>query len=155
MPTEIRIIVSDDPIGAMQKFAQTQKGKYRFNRVERSEFVVVELHRPQQITLLPDITEVTLESPIDQLCLSTQIIKALRHAQKCVFKGMGRHRHSDVVRDKSMDIVSIGQLLEKTEADLLGYFDIGPKRVAEVNRVLALYNQGFALKQVQLSLPNA
>ena len=153
MPTEIRLIVTDDPVTAMEKFTKTQRGKYRFNGVEKSSFETVETHRAKQVQLDPKLTEVTMASPIDSLSLSTQTINALRHAQTRVFRGKGKDRVSDVVRSPEKDIETIGQLLQKSEDDLKTYFEIGPKRIAEIKTVLAHY-EGFVLRETsKIPLP--
>jgi hypothetical protein len=153
MPTEIRLVVSEDPIIAMEKFAKSQKGKNGFHDVFESSFTKVELHRPQQVTIDPQFEELTTESPIVMLPLDTKTLNALKHAHTSDVRGKGKTRTTDIVRERSMDITSVGQLLEKTEADLKQYHEIGPKRIEQIKEALRKCNPDFVLRQPQESLP--
>lgn len=153
MATEIRIIVSDNLHQAMAKITKIQKGPHKFCHIEKIDFEKVETHRPQQVTIDPQLEEVTAESPIGMLSLETKTINALRKAHTGVRTKEGKVNFTNIVRKTDMDMKTVGELLDITEDDLREYFDIGPKRIEQIKLALKNCNPEFALKQSQDSLP--
>ncbi len=147
MPTEIRFVVDDGELVALEKLVAFQKGRYRFSNLHSVSTKKIESNAPPQHTAE---AKLTLDSPLELLGLSTKTFKALSRPHKGIGSGKRKGEFAKIVSAPEMSITTIGQLCSKSKTELQLYFDIGPKRIAEIEAVLAQH--GFRLADPQLPL---
>lgn len=132
MPTKITLVVEDSPIVALEKFLKHQNGKSRFKKVT-SIFFEESPDSSKDSIGRKTIKDILTGPTFADLKLKTKTRNALTEAYSYGKSPDGKK----VERQFDMDIKSVAELACKTDTELLEYYNIGKKSVAEIRVALA------------------
>lgn len=140
MPTRVSFVVDDSEVRSMELLTRIQ-GLKKVSFRGMTDISIVLVERPTGDTdssLQSSQREDVMQASITELGLSRRTVNCLQHALLNDINGIPQRR-------EDCDITTIGELLRKTRKELLRYYDLGPKRVDEIEVHLA--QLGFQLAQ--------